>query len=270
VNVLSLFSRNEELEEISSSNLRYLLLPAFMGELSLLQASDDRHTNVSRAKIYFIDYLQRCKDYSLTDLDLLPYGEEDSDAANKDHRNPASDRQAKINRYKQTKELKSNILKLDERLSSDVVDDDVLREYFLSWIRLWINEGVEKLSLINSELEILEHMKNLKLGRIKPEEKPLARKPVKPMLITKDSLKSKVFGAGYPSLPTITPEQWMDEQIASGRVVLDYNPNLNSLPPEKNSDEEGEETDKSLAEARAWDDWKDDHRKGEGNRKDRG
>ena len=49
---------------------------------------------------YLLNFLQ----------DLLPYGEEDSDAANKDHRNPASDRQAKINRYKQTKELKSNIL----------------------------------------------------------------------------------------------------------------------------------------------------------------
>ena len=32
---------------------------------------------------------------------------------------------------------------------------------------------------------------------------------------------------------------------------------MNKLPPEKDSDEEDEETDKSLAEKRAWDDWKD-------------
>lgn len=39
--------------------------------------------------------------------------------------------------------------------------------------------------------------------------------------------------------------------------MLCFSPNVNTLPPEKESDEEEEETDETLAKARAWDDWKD-------------
>ena len=52
------------------------------------------------SEYYLLNFLQ----------DLLPFCEGDNIPSNKEHQNPASDRQAKINRYKQTKELKSNIM----------------------------------------------------------------------------------------------------------------------------------------------------------------
>eukprot|EP00112_Aurelia_sp_Birch-Aquarium-sp1_P011918 Seg2501.3 transcript_id=Seg2501.3/GoldUCD/mRNA.D3Y31 product="Immunoglobulin-binding protein 1" protein_id=Seg2501.3/GoldUCD/D3Y31 len=272
VNLLGLFSSNEELEEVTSSNLRYFLLPAFMGELTLQQTNEDRQSDVARSKVYFIDFLERCKNYAITDLDVTQYNEKEEKPSRNIQQNITSDRQSKIARYKETKELKDKIEKLEERLkhSPDSVEDEIQREYYLSWIRFWINESIEKLSLIKSELEILEHMKNMKLGKVKPEEKPKPREPMKPILITKETLKSKVFGAGYPSLPTMTPEQWMDNQIAEGKVVLDYSPNVNSVPQEKDSEDEEDESEEKLQKDRAWDDWKDEHRRGEGNRKDRG
>lgn len=38
----------------------------------------------------------------------------------------------------------------------------------------------------------------------------------RPIIITKDLLQKKVFGAGYPSLPTYTVEEWFDQQVAAG------------------------------------------------------
>ena len=42
--------------------------------------------------------------------DLSPFCEEASSSSNVKHQNPAADRQAKINRYRQTKEFKTNIV----------------------------------------------------------------------------------------------------------------------------------------------------------------
>ncbi|XP_065053800.1 immunoglobulin-binding protein 1-like [Rhopilema esculentum] len=272
VNMISIFSRNEHIDEVSATNLRYFLLPAFMGELSLLQQGNDRSSDVTKSKIYFLDFLQRCNDYSITDLDLKQFCADEEKESKPIRPNVSTDRQAKIDRYKETKALKEKISKLEQKLklSPESVDEETQREYYLSWIRLWVNESVDKLSLITSELEILEHMKKLQTGKIKPEEKPKPREPIKPILITKESIKSKVFGAGYPSLPSMTPEQWMDKQIADGKVVLDYNPNVNSAPTEHSSDDEDDDDDEKIQKARAWDEWKDEHKRGEGNRKDRG
>eukprot|EP00794_Sanderia_malayensis_P003591 gene3591-4097_t len=260
VNIIGLFSRNEEADEISSSNLRYLLLPVFLGELTMLEISDERYLTVNTAKIYYVDFLQRCKDYSLSQKDLSKYIEKSEEKTEKSYQKSLNDRQLKIDRYKETKEIKNKVEILEKRIDSspDAIDDKTEREYYLSWIRFWINESIEKLGFLDTELQILEHMKKLKLGEVKPPEKPKEREPIKPILITKDTLKNKVFGAGYPSLPSITPEQWMDRQIAEGKVVLDYNPGVNSAPTEKDSSDDDEESEEKLKKARDWDEWKDD------------
>lgn len=64
---LELFSRNEELEEVCTSELKYLLLPALLGALSLKQTSRDRRLDIlNTARAYFVDYLQRCKNYNVS------------------------------------------------------------------------------------------------------------------------------------------------------------------------------------------------------------
>ena len=34
--------------------------------------------------------------------------------------------------------------------------------------------------------------------------------------------QDKVFGAGYPGVPTTTQEEYLEKEIMEGKVVLDY------------------------------------------------
>ena len=34
--------------------------------------------------------------------------------------------------------------------------------------------------------------------------------------------QDKVFGAGYPGVPTMTQEEFLEKEIMEGKVVLDY------------------------------------------------
>ncbi|KAF7647632.1 hypothetical protein LDENG_00168840 [Lucifuga dentata] len=68
---LALFSRNEEMEEIATADLKYLLLPALLGALTLKQTSQEKRLEiVQTARVYFMDFLRRCKEYSITRFEL--------------------------------------------------------------------------------------------------------------------------------------------------------------------------------------------------------
>lgn len=68
---LDLFSRNEELEEIATVDLKYLLLPALLGALTMKQTSRvGRLEIVQTARACFMDFLRRCKDYNLSEFEL--------------------------------------------------------------------------------------------------------------------------------------------------------------------------------------------------------
>ena len=52
------------------SRHRYFLLPVLLGDLTL-QVNEDRLDVLHKARVYFVDYLQRCKSYSIT-TDVSP------------------------------------------------------------------------------------------------------------------------------------------------------------------------------------------------------
>ena len=54
VNELSLFSSNESVEEIATKNLKYLLLPALLADLTLKSQITDRSEVLETAEIYNI------------------------------------------------------------------------------------------------------------------------------------------------------------------------------------------------------------------------
>lgn len=68
---LNLFSRNEELEEIATVDLKYMLLPALLGALTLKKINRDKRLEIIQtAQAYFNDFLKRCKEYNVTDFEL--------------------------------------------------------------------------------------------------------------------------------------------------------------------------------------------------------
>lgn len=87
-----------------------------------------------------------------------------------------------------------------------------------------------------------------------------------------------MFGAGYPSLPSMTVDDWYEQHRKRGalpdqgiprRVTMeDSDPNeREEEEKEKKAEKDDEE---SLLKARNWDDWKDTHRRGYGNRHNMG
>ena len=44
--------------------------------------------------------------------------------------------------------------------------------------------------------------------------------PFRPFIITKDQLQKKVIGAGYPSLPTLTVEEFYEQKVKDGTFQI--------------------------------------------------
>ena len=64
---LGLFSKNENVEEVATNDLKFFLLPVLLGDLNLKLNSEDRMSILNVAEVYFKDFLQRCKEYAVTE-----------------------------------------------------------------------------------------------------------------------------------------------------------------------------------------------------------
>uniref|UniRef100_A0A2K6SR08 Immunoglobulin binding protein 1 n=1 Tax=Saimiri boliviensis boliviensis TaxID=39432 RepID=A0A2K6SR08_SAIBB len=89
----------------------------------------------------------------------------------------------------------------------------------------------------------------------------LERPPMKPFILTRNMAQAKVFGAGYPSLATMTVSDWY-EQHRKYRALPDQGI--------QQENQEKKEEDDDEHRAREWDDWKDTHPRGYGNRQNMG
>lgn len=283
---LELFSRNEELEEVCTSELKYLLLPALLGALTLKQTSRERRLEiVQTARAYFLDYLQRCKNYSVSKFHM-PKACEESEEEHPVLSAPpglgqpnlvamAAQRQAKIERFRQKKELESQMEIAKKAVDSGQADEDATRHFYLLQLRRWINLSLEEVESIDQELPILRNMGVLQ--RSTPPTQPI-RPPMKPFILTKDTVQAQVFGAGYPSLPTMTVDEWYSQHQKHGvlpdqgiprRVAVEDRDAAEVQEEEKERQDERDD-EESLRKARSWDDYKDSHRRGYGNRHNMG
>lgn len=155
--------------------------------------------------------------------------------------------------------------------SPPIADEDTQRSYYVLLLKFWINKVVDHLASLQSEMEILKHMQTLK-GR--EDDRPATTKPqqsFKPILITREMIKNKVFGAGYPSVPTMTQEEFLEKEILEGKVVLNYKEDqMKDKGKTSDEDSDSENDPVKLQKKRDWDEWKDDHCRGWGNRENMG
>ncbi|XP_070712409.1 immunoglobulin-binding protein 1-like [Pempheris klunzingeri] len=291
---LDLFSRNEELEEIATADLRYLLLPALLGALSMKQTGRDRRLEiVQTARVYFMDFLRRCKEYNVSRFQLPKSSDENTSpdeapangystakpvSSSSDLVSMAAQRQAKIERYRQKKEMEARLADVRKAMDSGQADDEVRRDFYLLNVRRWITLCLEDIESIDQEVEILKRMDGLKQGGAKQPAQPV-RPPMKPFILTKDAVQARVFGAGYPSLPTMTVDDWYEQhrkhgrlpdQGIPGKVVVEEDADAKEMEEEKKEENIENDDEESLLKARGWDDWKDTHRRGYGNRQNMG
>ncbi|NXJ68124.1 IGBP1 protein, partial [Rostratula benghalensis] len=286
---LDLFSENEELEEIASADLKYLLLPALLGALTLKQVDLSRRLeHLESARAQFWRFLKLCSSYGLGSFNLPPAsppGEED--AGSPSPRGPsaaqaslvamASSRQAKIERYKQKKELENRLASMGTFVESGQADEDQIREFYILQIQKWINTSLEEIESIDQEMVILRSRGTGKQPSAPPHgTSRQVRTPLKPFILTRDAAQAKVFGAGYPGLPTMTVDDWYEQRrrqgVVSGQSTPQRAPGITDeeLQKQQQKKKEEEDDEEALQKARNWDDWKDTHPRGYGNRQNMG
>ncbi|XP_076753489.1 immunoglobulin binding protein Tap42 [Xylocopa sonorina] len=299
VSIVDMFSRNETLEEVATENLKYFLLPAFLGALATkISSTDDRMHIVNIAEIYFLDFLKRVKAYGFTNIEIPEINtERDKEGAVEKVGTNAelitemvNRRNAKLQRYKEQKELESRLKILKENVSNPNIDDEIKREYIVALIKFYINLTVEELVSIAAEKPILEHMRNMRRPESASAQILQKRRPsppkLQPIIITRDQVQKKVFGIGYPSLPVLTVQEFYDQRVKEGdwpdrsqrhQTNAKCLQNMANGQREDNQQEEDVkkeemiETDNPeiLEQLRAMDEYKDTHRRGWGNRANR-
>ncbi|XP_052577362.1 immunoglobulin-binding protein 1b-like [Peromyscus californicus insignis] len=286
---LELFSRNEDWEEIASADLKYLMLPALKGALTLkLVGPSHRLNHLREARDHFMNFLTQSHSYHVADFQL-PWAQSSSPPEGSPATSAilepnlvamASQRQAKIQRYKQNKAVEQRVSALKSAVESGQADDECVREYYLLQLRRWINISLDEIESIDQEIEILRERDfsgEPSASPLPPQERP----PMKPFVLTRSVAQTQVFGAGYPSLATMTVNDWYEqhqkcEGLPSGQEVEKQAPPPESHRASQQEEEleleqkEEEEDEDALHRMQQWDEWKDTHPRGYGNRQNMG
>ncbi|KFO29873.1 immunoglobulin-binding protein 1 isoform X2 [Fukomys damarensis] len=280
---LDLFSQNEDLEEIASIDLKYLMVPAFQGALTMKQVNPGKRLDhLQQAREHFLNYLTQCRYHHVGEFQLP---KTKNNSAENNTASPsvayanlvvmASQRQAKIERYRQKKEVEHRLSALKSAVESGQADDEQVREYYLLHLRRWIGISLEEIESIDQEIKILrerDSSKEASSSHSSLQERP----PMKSFILTRDKAQAKVFGAGYPSLATMTVSDWYEQRRKYGALPDQGRAKTTSVDfkrvaqLQEDEEKEKEEDEKVLQRAREWDDWKDTHPRGYGNRKNMG
>lgn len=299
VETLGLFSDNETIDDVATSDLKYLLIPAFLAKITISsECGPNRLETFTRASLLIKRFFERILRYGLGDSNISA-AVQSKDAT---MQNPSSSsmnleaamhsRSEKIERYKKRKILDDRIDELESRMASnEQVDDEVAREFYLKLITKWIDETYE--SLEREVKPALYFEQNRGTDVLETDVSTISKQSsssVRPQTITlvKDELQKQVFGLGYPSRPTVTVDEFIGKKIDSGELAFQKHKEVyaNSLQryaekpnllreQEEQSDEEREakeerDDEEELQRRRKWDEFTDENPRGSGNRHNMG
>ncbi|CAD6217205.1 GSCOCG00004723001-RA-CDS [Cotesia congregata] len=295
VSIADMFSRNEEFTEVPTENIKYFLLPAFLGTLaSKICDRENRMHYLKVSEVYFYDFLERIKSYGVINFEIPKKDQEDDDNDKKEGdkkktsnlekiEDMVSIRKLKLMRYKEQKDLKEKLEVYQKSMDNPNLDDETKRNYFTTLINLYALEAVDEINSLKEEKAILEQMKMISSGKLEDKKKDNYKPPkLQPIIITKNQLQKQVMGAGYPSLPVMTVEEFYEKKIADGewaapgtnvggKSLQDMAESQGQEDPEVLEKEKLAEKDDEeyLNRMRAMDEYKDTHKRGWGNRYNR-
>ncbi|KAK4328907.1 hypothetical protein Pmani_000716 [Petrolisthes manimaculis] len=300
VSELSVFSSNESVEELPTSSLKFLLLPVLLGSLTLKRTDIQRSQALRLAQVYFRDFVRRCQEYQITQ-DQLPVEEEEEEEKEEERKagrrkakpspmkkgmptpeelqTMARQREEKIKRFRERKAIGERLVELKKSLDNPSHDEDTLRTFHLTTIQKFVCQSLEEVESIMMEEKMLTEMEKMRVdGKLPtPPSVPPAVTPLRPILLTRDKIQKNTFGLGYPSLPSMTVEEFYDQRVREGwfpdparsqnclqdRVALD--PEDDKEAEEEEEQEEERDDPERLKRDRERDEWRDNHRRGWGN-----
>ena len=121
------------------------------------------------------------------------------------------------NRYKQKKEVEHRLSALKSAVESGQADDEHVREYYLLHLRRWIGISLEEIESIDQEIKILREKDSTNEASTS-QSSHQDRPPMKPFVLTQNVAQAKVFGAGYPSLASMTVNDWYEQHRKFGAL----------------------------------------------------
>ncbi|KAF2226914.1 phosphatase 2A-associated protein [Elsinoe ampelina] len=298
----SIFSRNEIIDDVSTSDIRYFLLRYYLADLTLKKTGGDRKAHVKEAQSLLTAFLKQLDSHDILtkpDAKLLERFLDTPDTFSiASSADPAARREIKIRRFREEKELKQRLSVLQSQ-SSASQDDEIARDLYLQQISFAVHQTFQTLESIAQELHILSmapptppDLGELTLDSRDRERRgdgyserldgpshlsaglkgPLLDSKGKPMrlftlLDKRTQLQQGVFRPDH-SLPTMTIDEYLEEERRRGGIIEGGGPN-SGLAPEPDEDNL-EKADAETMKARAWDDFKDENPKGAGNTLNRG
>lgn len=287
------FSSNESLEDLNTSELKYLSVDYYIAQLYGMLIEPSKENNLKKSVLLYMSFLKRLNDYSLLD-------KSETTKLNKIKETPfkiinftgdaMSNREEKIKNYKLEKSLMEQ-LKLLEKLENNEqeylnTDEDKIRDLYFDQLKLLTIRSFNNIRLLTQEIEILQFVPKIKeikedrrekkkdateftdkLEDLSKQKEFLSKdgKILKPFTIMKrEDLKKKVYGTGQ-YLPTMTVEDYLEQELANGGMV-----SSNPEPEESSDEDDYEKNDRDTYKAREWDEFTETHRKGSGNTINRG
>ncbi|XP_068645436.1 PP2A regulatory subunit TAP46-like [Aristolochia californica] len=347
VGKLGLFSSNETKEDISTVNLKYLLIPFYLGELTEKVASDDRIQTIKISEDRLKEFISTCEA-----MELVPEEELDTNLQ-QGSVTFAAQRARKIARFRRQKFAEAKLQEIKERKErqrrstragafsspiengeDDTLDDDSEeeREAWLITISLALCKAFDLLDMLKKEEEMLTAVKEKQLqegegvfsqtvldertekaeawhqsavarsqytkpaqpitcatfaqdvieGRARVSEaqdhkhQPIMFGPAslvnRGLTSERERMAAQVFQPGH-RLPTMSIEEaglrememMNNWQERTAKYIEEANSSWHNNG-QKQADN-GDDDDEAVEKARAWDDWKDDHPRGAGNKK---
>ena len=109
------------------------------------------------------------------------------------------------------------------------LDDETLRELYLLKLKVAINNCLDNLNHVIQERELLKQRYKSDIPedeqneaerqiRVKKPSNDITRPAI--LILTRDEVQKTVFGAGYPSVPTMTLDEWYEAQCQSNSQNL--------------------------------------------------
>ena len=199
----------------------------------LIDENERRLEVITVIETYYIDFLTRVRDYGIEENLNIPnvkaFDDDNHSSATPVALNQSKpdlakmnrERDEKIRRYKEKKEIDTQL----KQLKTSVIeankahrDEEIVRKYYLKLIHSFVLSTLDEISSYEMEKPILQHLTKVKRGEVAATEGSTSqpKRPLKPIIITRDAVQKQVFGMGYKHLPVLSIEDFYEQRVRDG------------------------------------------------------
>lgn len=293
--VLDVISARDDFDDIHSENLKYVFLP-FLAAHVMVEKPDmtNRMHILRRCRVYLSEYVHFMAKLNILRENEATYWERETEGTLGERRSfKVSSASYSIGLKKALCAVFTSSNAIEQffgRVNANMLqDEDTYRSKLLDIARLFSVEAINTLDMIKSELSMLERRKDVpgyKDNRMELGQEVKTNVHKKPWFVRIDDVskldyatahllyKSMVFTPGH-RLPEISLEECariemeMDVNTIGCGKRENNKGNINvshEVLSSESSDEDSDANSEDTKEKAKWDDWKDDHPKGSGNK----